>query len=429
MKIWLVTIGEPLPIDGDNQRLQRAGMMAKVLANRGHEVTWWTSSFNHALKKDRCQKDETAEIDPNLRITMMYAPGYAKNVSLQRIANHLLLARRFTHLADKAPSPDIILAALPSIALAAASAEYGRACSVPVVLDIRDLWPDVFLDLAPAAVRELARIPLLPAFRLTARACRQATAIIGLTKPFVDWGLKHAGRPATSLDKEFFMGYTSERPGEKEIQQAEQYWTDMGAGKDDNEFIVSFFGHIGHCFDFDTVVKAARILNKQSRPIRFVLCGNGERVEYYRAQADDCTNILFPGWVNFPKIWVLLRRSAVGLAPYINIDNFSLNLPNKPPEYFSAALPVITGLHGVLSDLLEQTGTGVVYEAGNPTDLAQNLCALFDDPVRRRRMSDNARELYLRRFQADDIYGALANHLELVIDHYKQYQSGKKLPF
>jgi glycosyltransferase involved in cell wall biosynthesis len=160
-----------------------------------------------------------------------------------------------------------------------------------------------------------------------------------------------------------------------------------------------------------------------------VLCGNGERVEYYRAQADDCTNILFPGWVNFPKIWVLLRRSAVGLAPYINIDNFSLNLPNKPPEYFSAALPVITGLHGVLSDLLEQTGTGVVYEAGNPTDLAQNLCALFDDPVRRRRMSDNARELYLRRFQADDIYGALANHLELVIDHYKQYQSGKKLPF
>ena len=30
MRIWLITIGEPLPIDGTNDRLHRSGMLANL---------------------------------------------------------------------------------------------------------------------------------------------------------------------------------------------------------------------------------------------------------------------------------------------------------------------------------------------------------------------------------------------------------------
>ena len=47
MKVWLFQTSEPLPIKGDNMRLLRTGMMAEALTNRGHEVVWFTGTFNH----------------------------------------------------------------------------------------------------------------------------------------------------------------------------------------------------------------------------------------------------------------------------------------------------------------------------------------------------------------------------------------------
>ncbi|GAI08595.1 unnamed protein product, partial [marine sediment metagenome] len=50
MRIWLITIGEPLPSDNNNDRLYRTGILAKLLIQRGHEVVWWTSTFDHVRK-------------------------------------------------------------------------------------------------------------------------------------------------------------------------------------------------------------------------------------------------------------------------------------------------------------------------------------------------------------------------------------------
>ncbi|MCL6590483.1 MAG: hypothetical protein K6U80_11060 [Firmicutes bacterium] len=37
MKIWLVAIGEPLPTDGNNERLLRMGILANLLVARGQK--------------------------------------------------------------------------------------------------------------------------------------------------------------------------------------------------------------------------------------------------------------------------------------------------------------------------------------------------------------------------------------------------------
>lgn len=426
MKIWVVTIGEPLPIDSGNQRLHRSGTIAKILAERGHEVTWWTSSFNHVLKTDRTSSDKEINWTDNLRLILMYAPGYARNVSIDRLTNHLALAKKFRRLAEKETPPDIILASLPDMFLAEEAAEYGRNHHVPTVLDIRDLWPDIFLDLFPGLLRPLAKISLMPAFNSTRKACRQATAIIGCTDPFVSWGLKYAGRRPTVLDKGFFMGYSAEAPTENEIEQAEKYWDNLGIGREKDEFIISFFGYIGRYFDIETVIKAARILGDSHR-FRFVICGTGEKVSHYQQLARGCDNVVFPGWANFPQIWVLLRRSSLGLAPYVTIDNFTLNMPNKPAEYFSAGIPVITSLQGVLGNLLTENDTGLTYEAGNAADLADKLILLNRDKAKWETMSRNASVVYDNLFRAEKVYGDLAEHLDLVRHTaiYNQNSEGK----
>ena len=61
MKVWVITVGEPLPIDGRHERLYRSGILSQLMAAEGHDVTWWTSSFNHTKRAQRSTADSTVD--------------------------------------------------------------------------------------------------------------------------------------------------------------------------------------------------------------------------------------------------------------------------------------------------------------------------------------------------------------------------------
>ena len=49
MNIWLVMSGEPLEMFGE--RPHRVGILSKMLVQKGHKVTWFTTTFDHQHKK------------------------------------------------------------------------------------------------------------------------------------------------------------------------------------------------------------------------------------------------------------------------------------------------------------------------------------------------------------------------------------------
>src|SRR5262249_41360937 len=132
MRIWLVTIGEPLPTDGNGDRLLRAGMLREILAHRVHEVTWWTSSFDHSRKRQRVDHDEAIEISQNYSIRLIHSQSYPKNVCLRRWISHRATAKRFAKLAAAEARPDVILASLPIAELCRTAIKYARPRQVPV---------------------------------------------------------------------------------------------------------------------------------------------------------------------------------------------------------------------------------------------------------------------------------------------------------
>ncbi|HZO90868.1 MAG TPA: glycosyltransferase family 4 protein [Chthonomonadaceae bacterium] len=411
MRAWLITVGEPLPTDGPDERLLRTGILANLLASRGHRVVWWTSTFDHMRKRQRFPQDTVVDRDANLRIVLLHAGAYRQNVSLRRILNHRGVARKFSRLARHEPPPDVILCSLPTLELCLAATAYGRQHGIPVILDIRDLWPDIFLELAPAWGQGAARALLAPMYGMARTACRDATALVGLTPEFIAWGTRLAGRPRSPLDRDFAMGYTQAAPGPQEQARAEAFWAKQGLCPNSGEFIACFFGTFGRQFDLETVIEAARRLQGSGRAFRFVLCGKGDNLEHYRRLAQECGNVLFPGWVGAPEIWMLMRLAAVGLAPYRNSFNFTANLPNKPIEYLSAGLPILSSLsEGILKNLLDAHGGGFTYT--DAASLATILRDLYDHPERREACSEQALALYRERFIGERVYGEMAAYLE-----------------
>lgn len=413
MKAWLITVGEPLPLDPGGPRLMRAGILAQVLRSRGHEVTWWTSTFDHFRKLNRFAADTERLLPDGTRLVLLHGRDYRSNVSLARIVNHVQLARSFTRLAARETAPDVIVCSFPPIELSRAATDYGSRRGVPVMLDIRDLWPDIFLELVPRAARLFARLALAPMFGDARRACRAAAAIIGITPAFVAWGLARAGRAAGDLDRDFPHGYVDSEPSPDEIAMARNRWRNRGLV--DGDFIACFFGTIGRQFELETVARAAGQLRTQHPDIKFVLCGGGDRLQHYRGLAAGLPNVMFPGWVGCADIWTLMRIAAVGLAPYINEASFTQSIPNKAIEYLSAGLPVISSLRGVFEQMLQRYNCGLCYPNHDVNGLAAALVRLRDNHGEREVMAGNALSLYREQFVAEKVYGNLVDHLARAI--------------
>lgn len=416
MRVWLIKLGEPLPTDGPNERLMRTGLLAAALVRDGHEVVYWSSTFDHFRKRFRAPRGASLRSDAGCEIELLQGCGYRRNVSLARLRDHRQTARDFLRRAPEKARPDVILCALPTLDMCAAATRLGRSWNVPVVLDVRDLWPDVFLDLAPGRLRWLARAALAPFYRTARQVCRDAAAITGVTPQYVEWGLRYAGRPARAFDRDFPLGYSQAEPGEREREEALAFWRGHGLSPGDGRFVACFFGTIGRHFEMECVIRAARLLHEAGRDARFVLCGDGPDLAKCRAAARDCPNVIFPGWIDAARIWTLMRQSTAGLAPYVNSDNFLRNLPNKPIEYLSAGLPILTSLRGVLGELIVREQCGLAYDSRDAGGLARRCMELMDSPDRLASLTRRGRAVYEQRFVAEAVYAEMRDHLVEIAD-------------
>jgi glycosyltransferase involved in cell wall biosynthesis len=424
MKVWITAIGEPIPIDkAPRNRLFRAGYLAKILAEQGHHVVWWTSTFDHFQKAHVFRDDTTVQNEPYLEIRLLHGHGYGSNLSVWRILDHRKLAKKFYRAARRQEPPDIILCSFPTIELSRVAVRFGQERGIPVVLDMRDMWPDIFLEVVPKWARGLAGLLARPMFRDARVACAGATAITGITDAFVDWGLRRGGRSRTVMDRAFPMGYIARAPERERVTEAGNYWDGLGIKDGRANFVVCFFGTFGRQLDLETVISAARSLANKEKKVLFVMCGKGDRTAQYRELASGNPGMIFPGWVDAAQTYVLMRRSRVGLDPLPDRYDFLATINNKAIEYLSAGLPVISSPdRGVLSDLLREHECGMSYPYEDANALTSVLSGLYEDRTRLLRMSENGVRVFNEMFTAEKVYGEMMEYLIQIVDLYK---SGK----
>jgi len=409
----MVEIGEPIPGIDHGARPWRCSMLARALGAKGHAVTWWASNFDHMGKCDRFSRPCVAERGGGLELRFLPGPGYRRNRSPRRWWHHRRVAAAFAREAARLGRPDVLFCCLPTLELAERSVAYGKQAGVPVLIDIRDLWPDHYLTLAPHWLRLPLRLALIPDLRRARRALRGTDGITAISPSFLEWGLRHAGRGRRPSDGVLAMGYPSAEPPstvEQERLRA-QLAERLGVGAD--QVLFSFVGTFSSSFDLVTVVRAAAALKERGESrMRFVLAGDGDQAAALRARAARLDNVVFAGWLNEPSIRALLGLSAAGLAPYC--VGASMSLPNKPYEYMAAGLPLVSSLPGELEKLLADERIGLHYRADSVEQLAEMVTWLAKHPAERTAMGERARRLFDQRFRADVVYPALVSHLEAV---------------
>ncbi|RIM94000.1 glycosyltransferase WbuB, partial [Staphylococcus shinii] len=137
MKIWIVSDGEPLPIDGEDIRLRRMGNLARILSERGHEVIWFSSNFEHYTKRFRSDSDKVINVNDNYKIVLLSTKGYKRNVSLDRYIHFKILASKFRILSLELNKPDVIVNTMTPIEIANEIKSFSENNNVKYIVDIR----------------------------------------------------------------------------------------------------------------------------------------------------------------------------------------------------------------------------------------------------------------------------------------------------
>ncbi|MGA8028018.1 MAG: glycosyltransferase, partial [Bryobacteraceae bacterium] len=261
MTVWIVCPGEPLPIDDDGQRMLRAGILSMELVRRGHEVVWWTSSFDHSSKRHRTPHSAMAVTREGIRLQLLRGMTYSRNIGIPRLVNHFQMAREFERLCRTEPAPDVMFCCWPTIELGHAAVRYANERSIPIALDVRDLWPDLYLDAVPAWLRKPAKVLLTPYFRATQFAFGHASAIVGISERYLQWGLSYAGRQCRALDAVFPLGYSA--PDLTNAHSPEDREKFRSLGVDESRLLCWFLGSFGNTYDLEPVIRAARKLKEE----------------------------------------------------------------------------------------------------------------------------------------------------------------------
>jgi len=381
MRIWLVTVGEPWPTDGDNPRMHRTGINAAFLAARGHDVTYWSGTFDHASKTERTGRDVEFDTAQNYRLVGIHAGSYQRNVSLARIRYHGAVTRRFREMAEKRQSPELIVVSLTPLELARAAVEYGKARGIPVIVDVRDMWPDIWAEKLPAPLQPFRGLLFRPFYVDRKKAVRGATAIIGITDAAVDWALDAVGRKRGPRDRGFPLVYPARNPAEADIAAATEYWRGLGIGSKRDEIVGCFFGTFTTRVDFETPLKALAQMPESLRSrFKLVLCGQGENEALIARYAAMTPQIVHHKWVDAPQIMALMRLSRFGLLPYPPTLDFVRSLPNKVFEYLNGGLPIFTSLRGEVEALFDAYGCGALYDDGAPASFQALLAGYAGHP-------------------------------------------------
>ncbi|HUQ47318.1 MAG TPA: glycosyltransferase [Gemmatimonadaceae bacterium] len=408
-KVWILNVGEPMAVDQQSERQLRMGLIADALVARGCDVTWWTSSFDHNYKRQRYDADKRVSLGKRYVLHFLHARPYSFNISLGRLVNHRQLGKAFERHANETTAqdrPDVIFATMPIVELAAAASRYGRKHSIPVVIDVRDLHPDIYLTLVPQFARPLAKVALGMMYRELRTSLRFATSIIAIAPSFLEWALRHAGRLMTERDAVFPLAYPEIHALPQEVNVAAEELRAMGVRADKK--ILWYVGTFNRWIDLETPIEAARLLAKAgNEDFQLVISGSGDFDEKWRALAAGLPNVVFTGWIGVPHIIGLRGIAWAGLAPYRQGFN---TVGNKLFEYMAGRLPILLSIGGDARAMIQRHDCGLGYTAGKPETLITSIESMASDGVRER-MAANSLNAYRDNYSAVTVYPKMIDHV------------------
>ena len=394
----------------------RSYELATRLVGLGHEVHMITSDRSSGDKQTSPWR-ETEEGGIRVHWT---AVSYRNEMSpVKRIAAFVTFGLRAMRKASELKGDVIFATSSPlTIAIPAIWASYRNR--IPMVFEIRDLWPAV--PIAMGVIRNpLARWAALRLERMAYERAERVVALApGMKDHVVSKGIpdENVSIIPNGADVELFSAHP-----ESENLREKLRWLD-------HRPLVVYCGAIGQVNGVDYLAHVAAEVAKIDSEIRFAVIGSG-RLE---PQVRDTASSLGILNKNFFLMGELVKEQA---ATWVRTADMTIALitgpeilwrhatQNKFFDSLAAGKPVANNFTGWQSEIAVEEEAGLILDSDDYSMAAKQLVAKLADPDWMKRASANAAALGRTRFNRDAHAKQLAAVLNDALRDYRQRRSGQ----
>ena len=296
--------------------------------------------------------------------------------------------------------PDVILGSVPGLPTLPAALAVGRVLRRPVVVELRDAWPDVLLSAAqwsspPACSSAITQAHRARRLDIVSRGART------LLPPLITRLEREATAVVTTTDS--FAQVLRSR-GVRRVVTVRNTGSTMQAGRppagrrrSDGVLNVLYLGTVGRAQGLGFAVRAAHIAQQSGTPVVLRIVGDGAQLQEVVALA---RRLGAPVQIHPPVPWTEVDQhyawADTALVSLQNWPAMSVTVPSKLYEIMSTGLHVCASVDGEARRIVEDAGCGDVTAPQDPQALASLWRALAADRSRldvvggRRWLADHA---------------------------------------
>jgi len=381
----------------------RHAVLARFLRELGHEVTVMASAIPDGRHETVPVSGLFADrIEGGVHFRFIRTNRYRSLPG--RFLSMLLFRARAVRASSDLRAPDVVIGSSVHLHAADAGRRIAHRFGVPFVFEVRDVWPEVFLDMRAMSRRN----PVYQYLRfLELRLYREAVAVITLLPGMKEYLRAHG----VSEQRIWYI------PNGVDTALFEEPRPPPPAPP----FVVSYFGAHGPANGLDTVIRAAAVLKRAGAAVKFRLVGDGSRKPALRALASELG--IGPDLVEFldPVPKVALQPLATATHAFVFhlkdlavLRRYGLSA-NKLFDYLLAGRPILFACRAA-NNPVEEAQAGLIVPPEDPEALADAALRLSRTPqAERDSMGRRGREWVREHHDLRRLAGRLASHLEQVV--------------
>ena len=388
---------------------------ARSFVRRGHRVTVLTGFPNHPTGEIPARwrgRLDGREREPGIDVRRAWLLAARNRGAFRRTLCHLTCAASScVRGLSGAGDADVFLATSPPLFTGLVGLALARLHRRPFVLDVRDLWPDAFVDLGLAKEGRV-----VAAFRRIERLLyREADHVVPVTEAFSarigEAGVEAARRTVirNGVDLSRFD------------PSADPVAAKRALGLE-GRFVVLYLGAHGIAQGLDVLVPAAA---SAGRATTYLFVGEGaEKAKLVAAARRSGGDVRFVDGVPRERVPAIYAAADVCLVSLRRTPLMETFLPSKAFEAFGAARPVVAAVAGEARELLEAGPGAVVVPPGDPSALAAAVARLAADPAGTRELGRRARVRAEREFDRDTLARRYLDVLSTVVEADRRRRRG-----
>lgn len=371
-----------------NAPATRVSALCERWAKAGHDVTVVTCAPNvpNGVVYDGYRNVRVDETINGVKVARVKTYIAANRGAFRRMLNFASYFMSALWTALRLPRPDVAIATSPQIFCGYAGVWYARLKRVPLVVEIRDIWPEsmgaVGAHIPGPAYWALERVE-----KAMYRACRKLVTVgEGYQKRLVEKGVP-AEKISIVMNGTDLAVYV---PREKDSDLLRCFGLE-------GKFVVSYIGTVGMACGLEVVLDAAEVLSRKERKecrgeVVFVIVGDGAHRERLEAEATrrGLSNVVFTGRQPKDTMPAWVASSDANLVHLRKTDLFTTVMPSKIFESAGCRRPIIMGVDGFAKKLVMDAGAGLDMEPESAQSLVECVERLVADPALCARLGENA---------------------------------------